>query len=36
MPDLFNQIAIISTLAGLVLILIARPLQKWVFNKEIS
>ena len=35
MPDLFNQIAIISTLAGLVLILIARPLQKWVFNKEI-
>ena len=36
MPDLFNQIAIISTLAGLVLILIARPLQKWVFNKEVS
>tara|TARA_X000000368_G_scaffold413158_1_gene400762 strand:- start:1007 stop:1936 length:930 start_codon:yes stop_codon:yes gene_type:complete len=36
MPDLFNQIAIISTSAGLILILIARPLQKWVNNKEIS
>ena len=36
MPDLFNQIAIISTSAGLILILIARPLQKWVDNKEIS
>ncbi len=33
MPDLFNQIAIISTLAGLILILIAKPLQRWVFNK---
>tara|TARA_Y100000589_G_C26892983_1_gene522952 strand:- start:258 stop:683 length:426 start_codon:yes stop_codon:yes gene_type:complete len=36
MPDLFNQIAIISTFAGLILILIARPLQKWVFKKEAS
>ena len=34
MPDLFNQIAIISAFAGLILILIARPVQKWVFNKE--
>ena len=34
MPDLFNQIAVISTFAGLILILIARPLQKWVFKKE--
>ena len=34
MPDLFNQIAIISTIAGLILILIAKPLQRWVFKKS--
>tara|TARA_B100000927_G_scaffold75939_1_gene60496 strand:+ start:249 stop:1715 length:1467 start_codon:yes stop_codon:yes gene_type:complete len=36
MPSLFNQIAIISTCFGLLLILIARPLQNWVFKKDIS
>ena len=36
MPDLFNQIAIISTIFGLVLILISKPLQNWVFKKDHS
>ena len=33
MPDLFNQIAIISSCFGLLLILISKPLQNWVFKK---
>ena len=33
MPDLFNKIAIISSIVGLVLILISRPLHNWVFKK---
>ena len=36
MPDLFNQIAFVSTFAGIVLILISKPLQNWVFKKELS
>ena len=32
MPGLFNYIAIISAVGGLVLILIARPLNKWVMK----
>ena len=36
MPDLFNQIAFVSTFAGIVLILISKPLQNWVFKKERS
>ena len=35
MPNLFNQIAIISSCFGLLLILIARPLQNWVFKKDL-
>ena len=34
MPNLFNQIALISSCFGLLLILIARPLQNWVFKKD--
>ena len=34
MPSLFNQIAIISSLFGLLLILISKPLQNWVFKKD--
>jgi len=34
MPDLFNKIAIISSIAGLIMILISKPLQNWVFKKE--
>ena len=34
MPDLFNQIAIISSCFGALLILISKPLNKWVFKKE--
>lgn len=33
MPDLFNKIAIISSIVGLILILISRPLHNWVFRK---
>ncbi len=33
MPDLFNKIAIISSIAGLILILIAKPLNNWVFKR---
>ena len=33
MPDLFNKIAITSSLIGLVLILISKPLNNWVFKK---
>ena len=33
MPDLFNKIAIISSIAGLVLILISKPLNNWVFKR---
>tara|TARA_Y100000996_G_scaffold337002_1_gene273681 strand:+ start:3888 stop:5345 length:1458 start_codon:yes stop_codon:yes gene_type:complete len=33
MPDLFNKIAIISSIVGLILILISRPLHNWVFKK---
>ena len=32
MPDLFNYIAIISAIGGLALILIAKPLNKWVMR----
>ena len=35
MPDLFNQIAIISSCFGLLLILISKPLQNWVFKKDL-
>ncbi|MDA9034261.1 peptide MFS transporter [Hyphomicrobiales bacterium] len=34
MPGLFNQIAISASLFGLILIIIARPLHRWVFKKE--
>ena len=34
MPTLFNQIAIYSSLAGFLLIMISRPLNNWVFKKE--
>jgi POT family proton-dependent oligopeptide transporter len=34
MPGLFNQIAISASLFGLILIIIARPLQRWVFREE--
>ena len=34
MPSLFNDIAIISSIIGLFLILISRPLNNWVFQKE--
>ena len=33
MPSLFNKVAIISSIAGLVLILISKPLNNWVFKK---
>ncbi len=33
MPDLFNKIAIISSIVGLVLIIISKPLNNWVFKK---
>ena len=33
MPDLFNKIALISSVAGLFLIIISKPLNKWVFGK---
>ena len=33
MPDLFNKIAIISSIIGLVLILVSKPLNNWVFKK---
>ncbi len=33
MPDLFNKIAVISSIAGLVLILISKPLNNWVFKR---
>ncbi len=33
MPELFNQIALSASLFGLILIIIARPLQKWVFSE---
>ena len=32
MPDLFNKIAIFSSISGLFLILIAKPLNSWVFK----
>ena len=34
MPKLFNQIAIYSSVAGFLLIIISRPLNNWVFKKE--
>ena len=34
MPSLFNQIAIYSSIAGFILIVISRPLNNWVFKKE--
>ena len=34
MPDLFNNIAIGSTLVGLLLILLAKPIHNWVFKEE--
>ncbi len=33
MPNLFNEIAIFSSVAGLLLILISRPLTRWVLGK---
>ena len=33
MPGLFNQIAIIGSCSGLLLILISKPIQNWVFKK---
>ena len=33
MPDLFNKIAILSSVIGLLLILISKPLNNWVFKK---
>ena len=33
MPSLFNKVAIISSIAGLFLILISKPLNNWVFKK---
>ncbi len=33
MPELFNQIAIIGSFFGLLLILIAKPMHNWVFKK---
>ncbi len=33
MPELFNKIAIISSIVGLILILISKPLHNWVFRK---
>ena len=33
MPELFNKIAIISSIVGLILILISKPLHNWVFKK---
>ena len=33
MPGLFNEIAIFSSVAGLLLIVISRPLTKWVMGK---
>jgi POT family proton-dependent oligopeptide transporter len=32
MPSLFNQIAISASIFGLILIIIARPLHRWVFK----
>ena len=34
MPDLFNKIAILSSIIGLLLILISKPLNDWVFKKQ--
>ena len=34
MPGLFNQIAIIGSCFGLLLILISKPIQNWVFKKS--
>ena len=36
MPSLFNQIALIATCIGLVLILISKPLQSWVYKKDMK
>ena len=33
MPELFNQIAISASLFGLVLVILSRPLNRWVFKK---
>ena len=35
MPSLFNKIAIISSISGLFLILISKPLQNWVFKRDL-
>jgi NhaP-type Na+/H+ and K+/H+ antiporter len=34
MPSLFNQIAISASLFGLVLVILARPLNNWVFKED--
>ena len=34
MPDLFNQIAIYASIFGLILIIISRPLHRWVFKEK--
>ena len=36
MPSLFNQIAVIATCFGLALILISKPLQSWVYKKDMK
>ena len=33
MPDLFNKIAIFGSVSGLILIVISKPLNNWVFKK---
>ena len=35
MPALFNKIAIISSIAGLILILLSKPLNKWALKEKI-
>ena len=34
MPDLFNKIVILSSVIGLLLIFISKPLNNWVFKKQ--
>ena len=34
MPGLFNQIALTASLFGLILIIVARPLHRWVFKES--
>ena len=34
MPSLFNNIAIISTIVGIIFLLISKPISKWALNKK--